>query len=185
MATMAEGFQASSMKHWGRSGKNALIKVINEESANQVKRGNLKTVTVYGYFGVAKPILGMQPFQIERALGLPPLSLAKGAYVYQLDRLPTFDEIDFRYSLAWPDGKMPTPAEYMDKIARRDRILAGLESEQRFFPPGGVHIQQWTLVKGHRGIGGKLLQMVKPEDKFYRDQLYRPHNRDIDWGPIL
>lgn len=185
MATMAEGFQASSMKHWTRWGKNSLIKVMNEESVRRTQKGNLDNVTVRGYFGQAKYIYGMRPFQIERALGLPPFSLTKGAYIYQLDRFPTFAEIDFRYSLAWPDGKVPTPAEYMALIARRDSALAGMTSEPSLYPPGGVHIPQWTLIKGHPGIGAKLLQLVKAEDKFARDKLYMPHNRNIDWGSVL
>ena len=192
MQNVGDAFRASSMAHWRLHGRDGLVKVMNEDSARHMRLSpDLARVRVKGYIGIAKYIYGLNAQQIERALGLPPHCMANGAYVYCLDRLPAFSEVDFKFSLAWPDGKVPAPAEYMDMLKRRDAAYAGLTSEPSLYPPGGGHIPQWRLNfdRGHSGIPGSLIQVVTATEPFKREggsaQPYHPHKRPPNWGKVL
>lgn len=188
MGNFAEIARASSMANWRLQGREGLVKVMSKSSAQYMQlKSDLSQVRVKGYIGLAKYIYGLNAAQIERALGLPPASMVSGAYIYSLSRLPTFNEVDFRYSLAWPDGKVPTPAEYTALLDRRDAAIVGLTSEPTLYPPGGSHIPQWRLnFNGAQpGIPGNLIEVVTNTTHFHRDKAYSPHNRDPNWGRVL
>ena len=180
------------MANWKLTGRDGLVKVMNESSARyQQLSPDLTKVKVKGYIGQAKYLWGFSAGEIERALGLPPHSMTAGAYIYRLSRLPVFDEVDFKFSLAWPDGKVPSAAEIKDMIERRNKALAGLSHEPKLYPPGGAHIPQWQLNfgSGHSGIPGELIQIVSASQRFHRpggsDLQYAPHKRKVKWGGIL
>lgn len=192
MASIGELAREASMRSWSLTGRTGLVKVMNGGSADHLAIGpGRDRVSVSGYITQAKYLYGLTAGQLERALGLPPLSMVAGAYIYGLSRLPAFAEIDFRYSLAWPDGKVPTPAEYADMLDRRDNALAGLSSEPSLYPPGGAHIPQWRIdrTKLAGPIFGSLLQHVAANDVFRRDNgspmVHSPHARAPRWGRIL
>jgi hypothetical protein len=192
MATLEELARYRSMQDWRLTGRDAIAKVISQEEA--IKRsgtGSIATLGLKGYITISKYLFGLNAPELERALGLPPLSLNSGACIYMFTRLPTYDEVDFKYSLAWPDGKVPTAAEYADLISRRDANYAASVSDPSLYPPGGAHIPQWRLRfdRSHLGILGNLTQIVTATTPFRRDngstKLFSPHNRRPNWGGIL
>ena len=192
MQNAGDAFRASSMAHWKLSGRDGLVKVMNEDSARVFQlAADLSKAKVKGYIGQQKYLYGLNAGQIERALGLPPHSMASGAYLYSLSRLPGFDEVDFKFSLAWPDGKVPSDAEYRDLLSRRDAALKGVSSEPNLYPPGGSHIPQWRLNfdRAHPGIPGSLLQIATASQPFRRSNgselAYSPHKRPVKWGKVM
>ena len=187
MENFSDAVLASSMANWRLFGKGGLVKVTSKYAADVAKMGpDLTRIHVRGYIGIAKYLSGLNARGIEQALGLPPGDLSAGAYVYALTRLPTFREVDFKYSLAWPDGKMPSEADYKALLDRRDAAYGGA-SEGRFYPPGGAHIPQWRLnfAGDEPGIPGNLLDIVTDSTRFRSDKLHSPHNRPANWGRIL
>lgn len=188
MGNFAEAARASSIANWRLDGRDGVIKVMSRSSAQHMQlKPDLSQVRVKGYITLAKYIYGLNAQGIQSALGLPPGSMASGAYVYSLSRLPRFNEVDYKYSLAWPDGVIPTDAEYKALLDRRDAAIVGLTSEPTLYPPGGTHIPQWRLTfnGAQPGIPGNLIEVVTNMDHFHRAKTYSPHNRQPDWGRIL
>lgn len=93
-----------------------------------------------GYVTCHKFIAGRTLPEVERILGLPTHELSKGAYLYDLLRIPEPDEFDLRGYSQCPDGKPWTPAsEY----------------------PVGAGAAQWQI-RRNTFIPAKIAAIIKP-----------------------
>lgn len=185
MATIGELAGAASTRSWTVTGKTRLVKVYNRENAVAATR---RYKTVMGYVTQEKYLYGLTAPEIEAALGLRPMELKGGAWVYSLTRLPTPGEVEFKLSTAFPDGRVfddPTAAGadnlFLRHMAARKEFNRGRTRYLESYPPGKAHIPQWKITSPIP-LGG-LIQVATDVIPFSRQNgaylKYRPHNRDV------
>ncbi len=141
MATLQQLATESSMRHWTLTGPNAVVKVLSLELAN----GPQAPDQARGYITQAKFLDGLTSLQIERDLGLRPQSLLRGAVVRYLARLPRFEEVEYRYSAAMPDGQVWTDEMHAAHDDARLRYRTSNDTVVQSYPPGAVEVLQWRL----------------------------------------
>jgi hypothetical protein len=124
-ATLLEMATSNSMRSWNLHGNRRLVKV--------TQRG-IRPAGKVGYVTQEKYLLGRNSHQIERDLGLKPMTLNHGAFVYALDRQPRVGEFEFKLSTAFPNGQV---FDWKD--------VSPEEFEARDFWPPGTAIPQWNV----------------------------------------
>lgn len=176
---------ASAMRNWTLTGGDRIVKVVSATSAMTVE----KYGTAMGYVTQEKYLFGKNSNEIERILGVRPYEFGVLCYVYALDRLPTAEEVEFKFSTAFPDGK-PFERKGLDqmKAARNDYANGknlydrSMTPVAQYYPPGSSMVPQWKLIKPVP-IRHKIAT-VTPNLVFPRangsTKPYTPHNR----GPI-
>ena len=89
-----------------------------------------------GYVTQAKHLKGLNATQIETGLGLRPLSLKCGAYVFYFARLPEMHEVEQRFTADMPDGKIWDDQMHTAYLAARDKRDASGSDVIDYYPPG-------------------------------------------------
>lgn len=163
MPNFMELLKESSMKHWAVSGPERLVKVVSPKGQKDL----LGYQTAKGYVTQEKFLLGKTSDQIEKALGLRPLELGSFCYVYSLARLPEYDEVEFKLTCAFPDGKVYDDAHHAKAMTARQNFLDHKDLYDRsqtpvvnYYPPGSNEILQWQLVKPIP-LGGLIAMVTK------------------------
>ena len=198
MATFGELAKLASMKHWTLEGDRQLVKVVSAAGHDYIMRAGADRATGGGYITEKRYLWGLDNTQIERVLGLRPGELKNIAYVFDLARLPTADEVEFHYSTAFPggesvwDGKGGVTPKYAAEKARAEKdFAAGRGSMDRsywpvvdHYPMGSAMVPQWKLRAGVAIPLRMPPRLASPHQPFARDngsvKPYTPHNR----GPI-
>lgn len=127
------------------------------------KELSIHSLTIMGYFTLEKYINGRPLGELERILGYGKGSLAQGADVYALARLPDPNEFELRGYTAWPQGGVPGMQRAggsfdMNKLKMMVRqeawSLTGGNRPVKVVPktggnsyPVGLGVPQWELVK--------------------------------------
>lgn len=172
----------SSMKHWKLEGPNRLVKVVSPTADHAVQQFG----SAMGYVTQEKYLYGKVASEIERILGLRPHELCQMAHIYALERLPTADEVAFRLSSAFPDGKafeaagqkqmMEAREAYAD---HRDLYERSMTPVTQFYQPGSGMVPQWQLIAPVPVVG--KIATVTDVFAFPRAngslKPYTPHNR--------
>lgn len=185
MANLGDQAKLASMRFWSLHGPNRIVKVMGL-SADNYMRSSGKTIS--GYVTQEKYLYGMTNDQIERHLGLRTNELRPMARIYALQRLPTADEVEFKFSAAFPDGKpVDDQAAFDADLAQsRDNLAAGKNLYNRsmtpagqFYPPGSGMIPQWKLIAPVPS--GQLIATVTDQFAFPRAngsvKPFTPHNK--------
>lgn len=195
MATFGELAKQSSMQHWSLSGRQQLVKVVSAAGYEHMGSKPPEDQLVGGYITEKRYLWGLTNRQIEKVLGLRPFELKHVAFVFGLSRLPTADEVDFRLSAAFPDGKSPYDED--GKLA--DSYTQGLKKAQAdfqagkgttdrsnwpvvdFYPMGSGQVPQWKIRPNVRIPTSGLMAIVTDAKPFPREngstKPYTPHNR--------
>ena len=121
---------AKRREGWSVVGPNRLVKVVPLLPAGQGRRYEPPASGMGGYITIARSIRAKTPDAIEKALGLPPRSLASGAVVYNFARLPLSHEVEYELTADHPDGLYPTFLSSPD------------------YPPGSAKVHQWQIKQG-------------------------------------
>lgn len=184
MQNLGEAIHAGSMKHWSLEGPLRPVKVVGLAAEGYMRSQG----RISGYFTQEKFIYGMTPAEIERALGLRPNELSPMARVYSFGRLPKPDEVDFRLTAAFADGKPFDDAQFDQIMQARANYRAGIDTHKRSwsdtlqaYPPGSGMVPQWTFKPGQGVPVGALIATITPQLPFPRPngsvKPYTPHNR--------
>lgn len=188
---LGEGAKASSMKNWSLTGRSRLVKVFGISARNFMgSESNPDKDHVRGYVTEERYLWGLNATEIETKLGLRPFELRPLAYVYSLERLPTSDEVEFKFSAGFPDGKpvgrgkdkeefhkdMMKARE--DYAANKNTVTRSMTPVVQLYGPGSFRIPQWKLTAPVPV--GKLIATVSPTLAFPREngsvKPYTPHN---------
>ena len=132
------------MRFWTLSGPGAIVKVLSLADAT----GPRPPAAASGYLTQAKFLKGLNSSQIERDLGLQPQSLKQGGFVCYLARLPTYDEVEYRFSAALPDGQFWTSQMHEEFDRARSRYTGMRGEVIEGYPPGSERALQWRLKPG-------------------------------------
>jgi hypothetical protein len=198
MPNLGEMMKASSMAHWSLTGRQQLVKVVNKSMYNQIMGEEKPDRYTGGYITEKRYLWGLNNRQIEQFLGLREYELKHVAFVFGLSRLPTSDEIDFRFSAAFPNGESPfvgdgtLSLDYTNsKTKAETEFAAGKGSTKNsdwpvvdFYPMGSAMVPQWQVREKVRIPVCGLLATVTENQPFPRAngsiKPYTPHNK----GPI-
>lgn len=189
---LGAGAKASSMKHWSLTGRSRLVKVFGMSARNFMgSEGNPNKDHVSGYVTEERYLWGLNATEIEMKLGLRAFELRPVAYVYSMARLPTADEVEFKFSAGYPDGKPVGVGEDKDAFhadmmkARKDyadgegTLNRSMTPVVQLYGPGSFKIPQWKLIAPVPV--GNLIATVSPTLAFPRAngsvKPYTPHNR--------
>lgn len=187
MYSLGEEIKLSSMRHWSLEGRSRLVKVLSVSAAKYAMEFNGGALS--GYITEERFLWGLNSHQIERFLGLRTHELRPLAQIHALSRLPKPNEVEFKFSAAFPDGDVYTNKDHDNLLAARRAFLDGSDRHTRSmtpvvnaYPPGSGMIPQWRLTV--EIPSGGLISTVMPTLPFAREngsiKLYTPHNR----GPI-
>lgn len=145
----------ASISTWRQSGPERPVKVLSPAAVTHMKmksHGTDSEMITSGYVTQEKYLLGKTCTQIESALGLRPLEIGSMCYVYSLQRLPTRDEVVFRWFCSHPGGKEYDDALHKKTLTARDNFAEGKNLYNRshtpvvnFYQPGSPTIPQWEL----------------------------------------
>ena len=120
-----------------------------------------------GYVTQEKFLIGKNCLEIEKALGLRPFELRDLCYLYSLERLPTFDEVEFRLTCAFPDGQVFDEHKMEQVLTARDDFANSRNLYNRsmsptvdFYGPGSPGIPQWELISPIP-TGGRIATVTK------------------------
>jgi hypothetical protein len=183
--TLMDMATASSMRGWKAEGKDRLVKVCGPAAAQATEKYN----SVMGYVTQEKYLYGKTARELETLLGLRPFELRTMAYLFSLARLPRLGEFEYKFSLAFPDGRVFEEPQVEQMLAARADFLDQRNLTARsftpvaqYYPPGSGTIPQWKITKPVP-LGG-LIGTVTETIPFARDdgsiRPFTPHNR----GPI-
>jgi len=188
--------KASSMKNWSLTGRSRLVKVFSISARKFLKSPDNPDANhikdhLSGYITEERYLWGLNATEIETKLGLRSFELRPLAYVYTLERLPTAEEVEFKFSAAFPDGKPVEVGEdkkafHKDMMEKREDYAKGKNLLKRsmtpvpqIYGPGSGGIPQWKLIAPVPV--GKLVATVSPTLAFPRAngsvKPYTPHNR--------
>jgi hypothetical protein len=135
----AEIRDALRKEPWSLTGAQRLVKIVRMRTMmNTPERAR-----AVGYVTQELYLFGKTPYQIERALGLPPLSLLRGCRVFRLERLPMRSEYTDELTADKPGGLAFDPGDALEAKAkyREDETMA----EVPYYPPGASWIPQWDV----------------------------------------
>lgn len=182
MATIAELLDHSSARSWEIDGPNRLVKVVNSAGGIKVREYR----SVMGYVTQEKYLYGKTSREIETLLGLRPGEMRLGAWIFSMARLPRVGEYHYRFSLAFPGGRVFGNDEFHRAMQARRDYLFGEATHVRshsetaqYYPPGSDMVPQWEIT---RPVPlGTLVAGVTETLPFQRDsgstQPYSPHKR--------
>lgn len=163
--TLGEMANISSMISWKLSGKDRLVKVVSPWAEKQIiARG-----TTGGYVTQEKYLYGLTSTQIERVLGLRPGELHTRAIIYGLSRMPSTDEVDFKFSAAFPDGAPFSQSHVKNAMQARTDYAAGKnlydhsgEPVTQYYQQGSGMIPQWKIKTGVRiAVSGVIAHVTQ------------------------
>jgi len=150
MPNFMDMLKESSMRHWSITGRERLVKVVSPSSQAYI----MKKGTVKGYVTQEKFLFGKTSVQIETALGLRPFELGSYCYVYALARVPRPDEVEFKLTCAFPDGKVFEKESFDQAMVARDNFLNAKDLFDRsytpvtnYYPPGSPNVLQWKILE--------------------------------------
>lgn len=179
---LGDAAKASSMAYWTLTGKNRIVKVVSPSGQRAIKSYG----TAMGYVTQEKYLYGKTSTQIEGLLGLRPGELAQLCHVYALERLPQADEVEYKFSCAFPDGKAFDDEQAEVMMQAREEFLAGENLYDRsmvpvaqYYPPGSGMVPQWKLIKPvpiRSKIADVTNVFVFPRENG-STKPYTPHNR--------
>ncbi len=180
--TLGDAAKLSSMAHWKLTGKDRIVKVVSPSGQMAIASYG----TAMGYVTQEKYLYGKNSAQIEMLLGLRPGELSQLCSIYSISRLPTADEVEYKFSCAFPDGKTFDDAQAETMMQAREDFLDGANLYDRsmvpvtqYYPPGSAMVPQWKLTKPVP-IGSKIADVTR-QFVFPRAngsvKPYTPHNR--------
>ncbi|PTX57678.1 hypothetical protein C8N43_2349 [Litoreibacter ponti] len=192
---VGEGIKASSMKHWSLTGPSRLVKVFSISARNFMgSEKNSNKDHISGYVTEERYLWGLTATEIEMKLGLRPFELRPLVYVYALARLPSSDEVEFKFSAGFPDGKpvgqgadkdafhkdmMQARKDYADGKNTHGPQARSMTPVVQLYGPGSFKIPQWKLIAPVPV--GRQIATVSPTIAFPRPngsvKPYTPHNR--------
>lgn len=139
----------SSMRHWSNTGPNRPVKVVSPAAEKALSQHGM----VSGYITQEKFLIGKTCDRIERDLGLRPFELRNQCYIYSLERLPTSDEVEFKLSCDFPDGRVFSDESYqkasdarVDYLENRNTLVRSMTPVYNYYPPGSGRVLQWRLI---------------------------------------
>lgn len=163
MPKFSDLLKQSSIRHWKLSGPERLIKVVSPTGQRNIH----KFGTVTGYVTQEKFLIGKNCLQIEKALGLRPFELRELCYLYSLERLPAFDEVEFRLTCEFPDGQVFDGKRMQQVLSARDDFvnhqnlyIRSMSPVVDFYGPGSPLILQWELTSPIP-VGGKIATVTR------------------------
>ncbi|MFG5383995.1 MULTISPECIES: hypothetical protein [unclassified Yoonia] len=179
---LGDAIHETSMRHWTVTGGNRIVKVVSPTA----DLGLQQYGTAMGYVTQEKYLFGKNSREIEKLLGVRPNEFAVMCHVYALARVPTPDEVEFKFSTAFPDGKVFEAEQHDQMMTAREDFAAGTNLYDRsmtpvaqYYPPGSNMVPQWKLVKAVP-LGGRIAT-VTPQFAYPRAngsiKPYTPHNR--------
>lgn len=186
-----EAAKISSVKFWSLTGSNRIVKVVSAKSEMALVTGSgsgtgSAKLSAKGYVTQEKYLYGKTAGGIERILGLRPGELSTMCYVYSFARLPTLDEVEFKFTCAFPDGKPFEEEQAQDLMQKRDDFSAGrnlydhaISPVAQYYPPGSNMVPQWRLkteVPIKERVAAVFGQLVF-QRKNGSVKPYTPHNR--------
>ncbi len=185
MATLMEMAEQSSTRSWKQDGPDRLVKVVNSHGAQGVRGYG----TIMGYVTQEKYLYGKTSREMEALLGLRPGELKRVAWIFSMVRMPKLGEFEYKFSLAFPDGRVFEEEQWRQAMQARADFRAGKRLYERshsetaqYYPPGSSMIPQWKITKPIPLAG--LVQVVTETLPFQRGsgstEEHRPHNR----GPV-
>ncbi|MEY8098179.1 hypothetical protein AB9F29_12225 [Falsihalocynthiibacter sp. S25ZX9] len=198
MSTFETLAKASSMGHWSLNGRQQLVKVVSASGRDYLMNKSEAERFGGGYITEKRYLWGLNNRQMEQVLGLRPHELKHVAFVFGLSRLPTSDEVDFRLTADFPDGKSPFETggtisrDYTNAKTKAEAEFAtGKGSTDRsywpvvdFYPMGSGMVPQWQVRANAKIPVSGLLATVTQDRPFPREngsvKPYTPHNK----GPI-
>jgi hypothetical protein len=122
-----------------------IVKVINAEPTPA------PIIPVSGYVGMLTVLSGKTPEAMRDMLGLRITDLAKGAAIYQLERVPEMREFAVRGLTTLVDGK---------------RLNTGLKQDSHGYRPGQGEYQITIFKDNKEPIYAKLFAVVRPGERF-------------------
>lgn len=184
---IADAAKINSMKHWELDGPNRIVKVVSPTRQKDI----INYGSALGYVTQEKYLYGKGSTQIESILGLRPGELAVMCYVYALERLPLPNEVEFKFSCAFPDGEPFEAAQASKMMQARADFANGVDlygeiskntsmtPVAQHYPPGSGMVPQWTLtspvpVQSLIATVTPILVFPRPNGSI---QPYSPHNR--------
>ena len=135
----AEIRDALRKEPWSITGAQRLVKVVRMGTVMNTP----EHVRAVGYVTQELYLFGKTPYQIERALGLPPRSLLRGCRIFHLERLPMRSEYTDELTADKPGGLAFDPGDALEKKARYEERANMLEVP--YYPPGDPWIPQWDV----------------------------------------
>ncbi|NNE58295.1 MAG: hypothetical protein HKN36_09325 [Hellea sp.] len=185
MASLMDAAAASHVASWSLSGRNRPVKVLGISARNYSHKANGGLPSLGGFFTLEKYLWGRNPAQLESLLGLRPFELKPICHIYGFTRLPKATEVEFKFSAAWPDGKIMDDEGFNQILESRQNYAAGKNLYNRairpvaqHYPPGSSMIPQWRL---KTEIPARRIAVVSETIPFAREngsaKIYRPHNR--------
>ena len=187
MGKLIEMAVASHVASWSLTGCNRPVKVLGVSARNYANTSSSDgNPSLGGFFTLEKYLWGRNTAQIEALLGLRPNELKPFCHIYGFNRLPKAGEIEFKFSAAWPDGKVMDDKGFENILKARQDFSKGknlysraIQPVAQYYPPGSSMIPQWELKSK---IPAKRISVITDTAPFARAngsvQVYRPHNKN-------